>query len=319
MVQNVSGAFSSTSPLLRTLLSFAAFILLSLGLLQSLCDHGDTLQPISCSDRALVELHAPQVKAKRGCCAQRPLAAIPLMTDIVSSPPEPTHPIDSGSYVCSTTNLDYPVPPKPSSYKNNLAGVLARFASDSEQITIVSDAEYLNGSLGHGRPGAEVWKEVVQIGAVKYKGATKIDTFNRLVVPSAKLDMSQAEWDEFTRITNLQKDTIISNGIPFEEAWSEFLAFIGGNPIVVILGDREVYKWNFRLLGTNKDAETDNMKWIILKPLLPEQLRPLCSGELYELVGFTEQDVCTGGLTTHNALFDATSMGLFCANYKISS
>lgn len=223
------------------------------------------------------------------------------------------------SNVTSVTNLGYPVPPKPSSYLDRLEKVLERFSSDSSDVTIVADSEYIHGSLGQGRPEAEMWKEVVQIGAVKYKGQKQVETFNRLVRPSIHLDMPSSNWEEFKRITNLSKEEIVTNGIEFEEAWKEFMSFRGGSPIVIILGDREVYKWNFRLLGKNKDEEIDEMPWIILKPLLSEPLKPLCSGNLFEIVGFSEEQVCINGLTTHNALFDATSMGLFCCHYKTAS
>ena len=99
----------------------------------------------------------------------------------------------------------------------------------------------------------------------------------------------------------------------FLNAWTEFKTFVGNDPLVIMLGDREVYKWNFRLIGENRDEELDRMNFIILKPLLEEQHRRYCSGELYKLVGLTADEVSSGG--THDALFDARSMANFCARY----
>jgi hypothetical protein len=223
------------------------------------------------------------------------------------------------SKVASNSSTAHPVPPNPTNYVPSLSEVLSLFSQNSDMDVVVSDSEYLNGSLAtRARPGPEVWKEVVQIGAVKYRGGKPVGTFNRYVTPKVHMDMSEESWKVFTEITNIQKDTLISEGSDFEDVWKALWEFSNGAPVVVIAGDREVYKWNFRLLGQNKDEEIDALPWIILRPLLPLDLQALNSGDLYTIVGFTETQVCSGGLTTHNALFDATSMAIFLSHFKPS-
>ncbi len=181
---------------------------------------------------------------------------------------------------------------------------------------VFADAEYLNGTLGIGiRPGPEVWKEVVQIGAVKYAAGEKVaSNFCELVRPTVKGEtLEQEKWKFFEQLTALH---VMAHGRPFEEVWQEFMAFVDGAPIVIMLGDREVYKWSFQLLGKPNDEVIDAMDWIILKPLLGEKFSGYGSGDLYQAVGFTADEVCPN-LATHDALFDASSMALFCTHYKV--
>jgi DNA polymerase III epsilon subunit-like protein len=230
--------------------------------------------------------------------------------------------------IVSDTTKAYPVPPTPSSYYNKLETILHRFREARKKngfakITIVSDFEYLNAALGGDRPTLADWKEIVQMGAVKYEGNKKVASFMRFVKPTVYANISDKMWAEFTEITHITKETIMEQGIDFKQAWQEYADFIDDNVVVIIAGDREVAKWNWRLLGEPRDEEIDQMKWVILKPLLPLEdfaqklggAKQVLSGNLYKLVGKQESDICQDGLTTHNALFDATSMGLFLELY----
>lgn len=180
---------------------------------------------------------------------------------------------------------------------------------------VFADAEYLNGALTtNERPKEHHWKEVTQIGAVRCKDGKIIDRFNLHVFPRIKAasdDMSDAAWNEYNRITHITKQDVMSNTMQFEEAWVKFLEFVNNDPIVIMLGDREVYKWNWRLLNNNKD-KIDAMNWTILKPLLNENHRKFCSGELATAIGIDVVPHLPTGLTTHDALYDATSMALYC-------
>jgi hypothetical protein len=209
-----------------------------------------------------------------------------------------------------------------------LDDIVALFDTTDETVeVVVSDFEYLNGTLlvfENGtrgpRPGPEHWKEITQIGAVKYRGGEKIATFCEYVVPAVMGERGPAEmWSEFERITSISKATVMENGNSFEAVWERYLAFCGNAPIVVIMGDREVARWNFALIGKPRDAEIQAMNWRILKPLLPPKYQVL-SGELYQFVGATPDEVCEGK-TTHDGLFDASSMALFLSRYteKIGS
>jgi hypothetical protein len=87
-----------------------------------------------------------------------------------------------------------------------------------------------------------------------------------------------------------------------------------------MMGDREVYKCTHKLLGVQKDAEIDEMEWIRLKPLLAAEqaldLGRLDSGQLWErLGGLKKEDVCPG-VSNHDAVFDASSMALFCSRFN---
>ena len=148
----------------------------------------------------------------------------------------------------------------------------------------------------------------------------------------------------------------MNRGRDFTEVWKEFIDFVGmllpslfppSSPsfskyrlstsptYVIMMGDKEVYKWSHKLHGTPKDDEIDAMEWIRLKPLLGERkegegekegegkeeegrqalnLGGLDSGQLYEKVGMRKEEVCPG-LSGHDALFDACSMALFCTKF----
>jgi hypothetical protein len=181
---------------------------------------------------------------------------------------------------------------------------------------VFTDAEYTHGALlsDYGRPRDSDWKEVVQIGAVRVVNGTITERFLRDVRPRAR-DLSDAEWAKFTAITGLDRITVEARGRAFEDVWSEFVAFVGADPLVVMLGDAAVFKWNWRLLGHDRDAEIDAMQATRLKPLLPEHVRDRDSGELYKLVS---AEATRGALvgTAHTGLFDATSMALYVCAYE---
>lgn len=219
-------------------------------------------------------------------------------------------------------------PPKIEDTIAKLAEIVALFDTTDENVEVnVSDSEYLNallvvsknGTRGP-RPGPEHWKEITQIGAVKYRGGKKVATFCEYVIPAVMGERGSAEmWSEFERITSISKATVMEKGGSFEEVWERYLAFCGDAPIVIIAGDREVARWNFALIGKPRDAEIMAMNWRILKPLLPAKYQVL-SGELYQFVGATPEEVCEGK-TTHDGLFDASSMALFLSRFteKIGS
>eukprot|EP00026_Physarum_polycephalum_P018404 Phypoly_transcript_19981.p1 GENE.Phypoly_transcript_19981~~Phypoly_transcript_19981.p1 ORF type:complete len:232 (+),score=39.82 Phypoly_transcript_19981:51-698(+) len=195
---------------------------------------------------------------------------------------------------------------------------------------IFADAEYLHGALAtKKRPDAGVWKYAVQIGAVKYAKGSKVETFSALISPAnlqltgnkEGVTLDEEGWTFFEQLTALKRSDLVEKGKPFTEVWSQFTNFIGNNPIVIMVGDKEVYKWTHKLQGTPKDDEIDTMEWIRLKPLLNEkgvELSGLDSGQLYERVGLAKEDVCPG-LAGHDALFDACSMALFCTKFEIKN
>lgn len=221
---------------------------------------------------------------------------------------------------------------------------------------IFADAEYLHGSLSSRiRPSQNMWKYSVQIGAVKYSNGVPVDTFSSLIHPPSSLSSPSASknilsspsflsspdqatievgldedaWNFFTTLTALKREDIVANGKDFLEVWGQFTKFIDSNPVVICLGDKEVYKWTHTLhAALNKNGEKkeevekglkeiEEIEWIRLKPMLQgkEETKDKDSGQLYEVVGMSKEEVCPG-LSLHDALFDACSMGVFCTRYE---
>ena len=180
---------------------------------------------------------------------------------------------------------------------------------------IFADAEYLNESLSLGiRPTQDHWKEVTQIGAVRCEKGKICETFNMSVLPRIMgkdiSQMNEISWQRYEQITGVNKETVMSVSMHFEDAWEKFKAFVGNDPIVIMLGDREVYKWNWKLLNEDKNEEIDKMDWIILKPQLKNEHKSYCSGELASLLNIKIDG------NTHDALYDAMSMALYCLNIE---
>lgn len=190
-------------------------------------------------------------------------------------------------------------------------------AGEEETRVVVSDAEYINQALAGPRPTPEHWKEVVQIGAVEVINGKIGATFNIRVYPRVKFgDLSEEQWKDFTRITRVEKETVSTYTTTFEEAWKEYLDFINGDIVVVIAGDREVYKWNWKLVGQDKDAEINAMNWIILKPLLPAEFKTKLSGELH---GCVDAPFDANNDEIHDAVFDSHSMAHFLIHYQVTA
>ena len=178
---------------------------------------------------------------------------------------------------------------------------------------VFADAEYINGALHLDvRPSQEHWKEVTQIGAVRCVKGNISEKFNVRVLPrimgNDKNSMNEKSWQQYQKITGIDKENVMSATMQFEDAWEQFKKFVDSDPIVIMLGDREVYKWNWKLLGKDYDDKIDVMDWIILKPLLKSEHQPYCSGELASLLNISIDG------NEHDALYDATSMALYCLN-----
>lgn len=210
---------------------------------------------------------------------------------------------------------------------------------------IFADAEYLHGSLAsRTRPSESMWKDVVQIGAVKYVNGSKVDTFSALIRPAcmetiattntkslnnnnssniSKIAVLDEEaWAYFEDLTKLKRDDLATRGRKFSEVWAEFTRFVSKapgspdqqsqttHPIVIMMGDKEVYKWSHALRneshalrneshalrnephalhngspaqdgdskggehdskGVEEDDGVDALEWIRLKPLLLQE------------------------------------------------
>ena len=182
---------------------------------------------------------------------------------------------------------------------------------------VFSDAEYIHEYLSYGRPQKNHWKEVTQIGAVKYQKGKPIETFNRNIRPDIKaLSLSTEDWKNYESVTGICKDIVMNYEENFNQVWKDYKKFVNDHTIVIMLGDKDVFKWNLKLINSDVKNELSSLKFIKLKPLLPNEYHHLSSGQLYEIVGKTSFDVAPDG-KVHDALFDAKSMGLFCANFKL--
>lgn len=192
---------------------------------------------------------------------------------------------------------------------------------------VFADAEYIHEMLSlMVRPAPTHYKEVTQIGATKYIKGKEMDIFNMRVRPEVMgPKLTDKEWAIYRLITKVSKEEVMNPlNNTFIPVWNNFMKFVGSSPIVIMLCDREVYKWNFKLLGYDRDSELNNMDFIILKSLLIPEHQKYVSGELYKLIKIRENEIPEMGKpetlfpvidNTHDALFDARSMALYCSNY----
>ncbi|MDE2133521.1 MAG: exonuclease domain-containing protein [Alphaproteobacteria bacterium] len=97
------------------------------------------------------------------------------------------------------------------------------------------------------RPGE--FREVVQIGAVKVDGNFNTgETFDVLVRPRLNPVLSPY----LERLTGISNEALRARGVDFAEAYSAFLAFADGLPIVAFGRDDLVLVDNLRLYGMNE-------------------------------------------------------------------
>jgi inhibitor of KinA sporulation pathway (predicted exonuclease) len=114
---------------------------------------------------------------------------------------------------------------------------------------VIFDLEFTawQGSMEHRwlRPGE--YREVVQIGAVKLDALTLAETaeFNVLARPRLNPVLS-AYFEELTGVTNR---ALAADGVDFAQAYSAFVAFADGMPIVAFGRDDLVLADNLKLYG----------------------------------------------------------------------
>ena len=178
---------------------------------------------------------------------------------------------------------------------------------------VFADAEYLNGALHRNvRPARHDWKEVTQMSAVRCREGKiyrnlNIRVFPRVMGPDAK-KMNHGAWQVYERLTKIPKHEVLAAKVMYEEAWQHFREFIGKDPVVIMEGDRDVYKWNWKLLGQDRDTEIDTIEWILLKPLLKSEHQIYHSKELSSLLNIGDDG------TAQDALHNAASMARYCIN-----
>lgn len=186
------------------------------------------------------------------------------------------------------------------------------------------DTEYIHAALAENRyrPTAADWKEVVQIGAVKWNHRLHraTDSFVRLIQPKIHVDdMSDEKITDFEKITPLKWSEIIEKGSDFIKVYEELRAFIGTSAVVVMLGDGDILKGD---CDAHKVSIADSLvSPTRLKPILcsidDNYYSKLWSGMLYREVGTSLEDVLAAAQSSeemrseHDGLFDATSMAIF--------
>lgn len=205
-----------------------------------------------------------------------------------------------------------------------LSGEVARLIASSDEVVYL-DTEYIHAALSEGRyrPTEQDWKEVVQIGAVKWNHHNHRATgsFVRLVKPTVHAnEMTQARIADLEKITPLKWDEIMSKGHSFVTVYRDLQQFIGNSSVVVMLGDGAILQQNCADLEIQISGPLAAP--MRLKPILCEIDEPyfakIWSGMLHLEVGATVDDVLKAANSTeegcrsqHDGLFDACSMALF--------
>jgi hypothetical protein len=202
---------------------------------------------------------------------------------------------------------------------NNLLKLLT--LSTAEVVYL--DTEYIHAALAENRyrPTDQDWKEVVQIGAVKWNHATHkaTDSFVRLVRPKIHLhEMDAGKISDFEKITPLKWSEILAHGSEFPTVYEDLRTFIGDCAVVVMLGDGAILKQDcveHKVTPANALVAPTR-----LKPILCEvdeaHYTKIWSGMLYQEVGVSLDHVLSSSGSSasrseHDGLFDATSMAIF--------
>lgn len=184
------------------------------------------------------------------------------------------------------------------------------------KTVILFDTEFIMGSGS---------KELIRLSALKLDADKLVvnNTFDALVKPEQTKELP----DSFIRLTGLTDQDLASKGIPFLEAWKQFVAFDEGYPcysysqdqagVSVLLGDGAVLRENLLAHGLGNEfvkLEFHNLfPWFL---------------EMYKKYGYIYSgNVSTGAITTflglpmpsgheHQSLFDVYSILLGLRFFK---
>ncbi len=119
------------------------------------------------------------------------------------------------------------------------------------QEAIIFDLEFTawEGSQARRWSAPGEHREIIQIGALRIDAATatELDSFSRLVCPRINPILS----DFIIGLTGISQQELERDGLPFEEAHGDFLAFAGDRPLFCYGWDEVVIAENVGLYDLN--------------------------------------------------------------------
>lgn len=115
------------------------------------------------------------------------------------------------------------------------------------QEFVIYDTEYTSWEGAHQRgwsgPGEE--RELVQLGAIKVRGFTEVDSLLLYAKPRINPELSKY----FIELTGVTQADVEGKGVLFEQLYDEFMAWIGDLPVFsygldheVLVRNHEIYK-----------------------------------------------------------------------------
>lgn len=179
---------------------------------------------------------------------------------------------------------------------------------------IVFDLEYTAWDGSWQRAWSEPWehREIVQIGAVLVdvsQDFATVDKYSRFVRPTHNPELS----DYFISLTGISQQTVNREGIPFSQAYEEFLSFSGETNLFFSNGlDGEVLRENCHLNGIEYQLQLGsvvNIRAALARAISSVVGRELGSVDSGDLVRTLEINASHSG-NKHDALADAEGIVL---------
>lgn len=174
---------------------------------------------------------------------------------------------------------------------------------NESKIRVYLDLEYVFPGMSStsGRPSSDVFREIVQIAAIKFDHSQgeEIEFLNLLVWPPHPYYLN----DFFTELTGITLEQIAESDLHFSTTFSRLVQFCEDLPIWVYDKDGEVLDQNCDFWHIRNPLS----KIVRVKPYLqskgidPEQYS---SGTLYKAAGLSLEG------HVHNALHDVRSMAI---------
>lgn len=182
---------------------------------------------------------------------------------------------------------------------------------------VIFDTEYTSwpGCLENGWVGTQK-KEIVQIAAIKVSDDFKVlDSFNKLCKPRVNPVLS----DYFVQLTNISNQQVDTLGVLFEEAYQEFVQFVGDDVCFSHSWgagfydecDGKVIKDNLDLHGiTYKESVVFRNIAPVFKELYKRNnimISSQSSGQIARILKL-DKNIEHLGIDVHNALYDVYSV-----------
>lgn len=176
---------------------------------------------------------------------------------------------------------------------------------------VVFDLEFTawEGSMARDWSGANEWREVVEIGAVRIdgnQGFREVGSFRRLVKPTRNPKLS----DYLIALTGITQEKLEREAVSFPTALAAFEEFVGTASALSNGSDNDIFDENCDLLGIPRSLQ--NVNFVNVRPTLAlrtGRAEPdVDSHRLPELFGADELS-----LQAHSAVDDARAIAFALA------